>query len=114
MFFTIFMHPTVVYNRKVIRDEHSPITTQKYQHAEDFDLFGRLAGRFPAAMIPENLIVYRIHAGSVTNRHKQEMRRTHLRIVAENLSAKDWRNRTRGLRDIGDAVYRSTRSPRRR
>ncbi|RUY08051.1 glycosyltransferase, partial [Mesorhizobium sp. M7A.F.Ca.CA.004.04.1.1] len=84
MFFTIFMHPTVVYNRKVIDDSvlhYDPI----YRHAEDFDLFRRLAGRYPAAMMPENLVVYRVHEASVTSRHVKEMRRTHLRIVAENL-----------------------------
>ncbi|MBE1710790.1 MULTISPECIES: glycosyltransferase family 2 protein [Mesorhizobium] len=103
MFFTIFMHPTVVYNRKVIEDAdlHYDPT---YRHAEDFDLFGRLAARYPAAMMPENLLVYRVHHASVTSRHGKEMRRTHLRIVAENLEREGLAEATRDLRDIGEAV----------
>lgn len=107
MFFTIFMHSTVVYNRKVIKDDvlfYDP----KYKHAEDFDLFRRLADRYPAAMIPENLIVYRIHDGSVTSRHRKEMRRTHLTIVAENLEREGLAQDTRDLRDIGEAVSTDT------
>ncbi|CAN7659606.1 glycosyltransferase family 2 protein [Mesorhizobium sp. LjNodule214] len=103
MFFTVFMHPTVVYNRKVI-DEGSLHYDPEYRHAEDFDLFGRLARRFPAAMMPENLLVYRIHPGSVTSRHTRDMRRTHLRIVAENLEREGLADRTEDLRAIGDAV----------
>lgn len=107
MFFTIFMHPTVVYNRKVIEDGDLHYD-KTYRHAEDFDLFRRLAGRYPAAMMPENLVVYRIHQASVTSRHSKEMRRTHLRIVAENLEREGLAETTRGLRDIGDAVSLDT------
>ncbi|PTE08434.1 glycosyltransferase family 2 protein [Mesorhizobium helmanticense] len=107
MFFTIFMHPTVVYNRNII-EEDILYYDENYKHAEDFDLFRRLADRYPAAMIPENLIAYRIHGDSVTNRHKQEMRRTHLKIVAENLEREGLEQRTRDLRDIGDAVSTET------
>ncbi|RWP06545.1 glycosyltransferase family A protein [Mesorhizobium sp.] len=107
MFFTIFMHPTVVYNRKVI-DDSVLHYDQTYRHAEDFDLFRRLAGRYPAAMMPENLVVYRVHQASVTSRHVTEMRRMHLRIVAENLEREGLAQATRDLRDIGDAVSHDT------
>ena len=70
MFFTIFMHPTVVYNRNVIRDDIL-YYDENYKHAEDFDLFRWLADRYPAAMIPENLIAYRIH-GESGPRHEQK------------------------------------------
>jgi glycosyltransferase involved in cell wall biosynthesis len=83
-FFTIFMHSTVVYNRNVIPDEmlrYDP----RYLHAEDFDLFRRITQQFSIAMMSESLVAYRIHDESVTNKHKREMRKTHLRIVAENL-----------------------------
>ncbi|RUT96139.1 glycosyltransferase family 2 protein [Mesorhizobium sp. USDA-HM6] len=102
-FFTIFMHPTVVYNRRVIgeTDLHYDGT---YRHAEDFDLFRRLAGRYPTAMMEESLLVYRVHPGSVTSRHVKEMRRTHLRIVGENLEREGLAEDTSGLRAIGDTV----------
>ncbi|RWQ40849.1 MAG: glycosyltransferase [Mesorhizobium sp.] len=106
-FFTIFMHPTVVYNRNVIKGGDL-YYDGSYRHAEDFDLFRRLTDRYPAAMIPENLIAYRIHGESVTNRHKGEMRRTHLKIVAETLEREELAQNTRDLRDIGDAVSTDT------
>jgi glycosyltransferase involved in cell wall biosynthesis len=106
-FFTIFIHSTVVYSRNVIGDGIL-YYDEIYKHAEDFDLFRRLADRYPAAMIPESLIAYRIHGDSVTSRHKREMRRTHLKIVAENLEREGLMQRTRDLRDIGDAVTMDT------
>ncbi|MCY0725733.1 hypothetical protein OVW19_28750, partial [Klebsiella pneumoniae] len=56
------------------------------------------------AMMPENLVVYRVHQASVTSRHSKEMRRTHLRIVAENLEREGLAEATWDLRDIGEAV----------
>ncbi|WP_027997722.1 glycosyltransferase family 2 protein [Sinorhizobium arboris] len=85
LFFTIFMHSTVVYNRQVIPEEmlrYDP----NYVHAEDFDLFRRIADRFPVHMLDEALVAYRIHEDSVTSKHKRQMRRTHLTIVAQNLA----------------------------
>lgn len=107
IFFTIFMHPTVVYNRNIIKGDVL-YYDENYKHAEDFDLFRRLTDRYPAAMIPENLIAYRIHGDSVTNRHKREMRMTHLKIVAENLEREGLTPNTRDLRDVGDAVSTET------
>jgi glycosyltransferase involved in cell wall biosynthesis len=102
-FFTIFMHPTVVYNRKVI-DEADLQYDGVYRHAEDFDLFRRLAERYPAALMPESLLVYRVHPGSVTSRHGKEMRRTHLKIVGENLERLGLARDCEDLRAIGDRV----------
>ncbi|CDX22059.1 putative glycosyl transferase [Mesorhizobium sp. ORS 3324] len=106
-FFTIFMHPTVVYNRRVI-DEADLHYDAGYRHAEDFDLFRRLADRYPAAMIEESLLVYRVHPGSVTSRHIGEMRRTHLRIVGENLERLGLAEDSTDLRAIGETVTLDT------
>ncbi|TGQ50595.1 glycosyltransferase [Mesorhizobium sp. M1C.F.Ca.ET.193.01.1.1] len=106
-FFTIFMHPTVVYNRRVI-GEADLYYDAAYRHAEDFDLFRRLADRYPAALVEESLLVYRVHPGSVTSRHVGEMRRTHLRIVGENLEREGLAEDTSDLRAIGDAVSLET------
>jgi len=102
-FFTIFMHPTVVYNRRVI-DEADLHYDGVYRHAEDFDLFRRLADRYPAALMPESLLVYRLHPGSVTSLHGKEMRRTHLKIVGENLERVGLAQGCEDLRAIGDRV----------
>ncbi len=107
MFFTIFMHSTVMYNRRVI-PEDMLVYDASYVHAEDFDLFRRITGRFPAAMIDESLVAYRIHDGSVTNKHKRLMRQTHLKIVAENLVRESLIDNPDALRDIGVAVTSDT------
>ncbi|RAH98996.1 glycosyl transferase [Acuticoccus sediminis] len=85
LFFTVFIHPTVMFDRAVAGSAlaYDPA----YPHAEDFDLFRRLTGQVPALMIEESLIAYRLHEGSVSQRHKTEMRRTHVRIVTETLAA---------------------------
>jgi len=84
MFYTVFMHSTVMYNRNVIPADMLTYDAT-YVHAEDFDLFRRITREFPAAMIDESLVAYRVHDESVTNKHRRPMRRTHLKIAAENL-----------------------------
>jgi glycosyltransferase involved in cell wall biosynthesis len=83
-FFTAFRHSTVMFNRKVMAPDllrYDPA----YPHAEDFDLFRRITAAHPAAIVREPLLAYRIHAGSVTGSASRQMRRTHLRILIENL-----------------------------
>lgn len=107
MFFTIFMHSTVMYNRNVIPNDMLAYDAS-YVHAEDFDLFRRITARFPAALIDDSLVAYRIHGDSVTNKHKRQMRRTHLRIVAENLKRESLVDDPEVLDDIGAAVTPDT------
>ncbi|MDP9812005.1 glycosyltransferase involved in cell wall biosynthesis [Rhizobium tibeticum] len=106
-FFTIFLHSTVMYNRNVI-PEDMLVYDAGYVHAEDFDLFGRIARQFPAAMIDESLVAYRIHRDSVSSRHKQQMRQTHLKIVAENLERQSLCDDPDALHAIGAAVTPDT------
>ncbi|WP_157961676.1 glycosyltransferase family 2 protein [Acuticoccus kandeliae] len=84
LFFTLFIHPTVMFDRAVIGDglAYDP----RYLHAEDFDLFRRLTRDHPVHVIPESLLGYRLHEMSVTQRHKSVMRQSHMRIVSENLA----------------------------
>lgn len=106
-FFTIFIHSTVVYNRHVIPPDMLNYDNQ-YVHAEDFDLFRRVTDHFPARMLDEALIAYRIHGNSVTNTHKRQMRRTHLAIVAENLERERLCDDPSALNNIGLAVTSET------
>jgi glycosyltransferase involved in cell wall biosynthesis len=83
-FFTAFRHSTVMFNRSVMAPDllrYDP----SYPHAEDFDLFRRITAAHPAAIVREPLLAYRIHPGSVTGSASRQMRRTHLRILFENL-----------------------------
>jgi glycosyltransferase involved in cell wall biosynthesis len=103
MFFTLFLHSTVVYNRRILSDGVLAYD-QAYPHAEDFELFRRIVGRYPAKMIDESLIAYRMHGESVTNRHTRQMRRTHLKIVAENLSRDGLIDDAPSISAIGEEV----------
>jgi glycosyltransferase involved in cell wall biosynthesis len=83
-FFTAFRHSTVMFNRAVMAPDllrYDPA----YPHAEDFDLFRRITAVHPAAIVREPLLAYRMHAASVTGTAARHMRRTHLRIMSENL-----------------------------
>jgi glycosyltransferase involved in cell wall biosynthesis len=83
-FMTSFRHSTVMFNRAVMAPDllrYDP----SYPHAEDFDLFRRITAAHPAAVVREPLLAYRIHPGSVTETASRQMRRTHLRILFENL-----------------------------
>ncbi|MCR5876459.1 glycosyltransferase [Phenylobacterium sp. J426] len=89
LFFTVFLHPSVMFNRAVLPSNvlrYDPA----YPHAEDLDLFRRILSAYPGHVIREPLLAYRTHASSVSSSRAQEMRRTHLRIVQENLAARGW------------------------
>jgi glycosyltransferase involved in cell wall biosynthesis len=86
LFFCVQKHPTVMFRKSSIPADVLHYDAD-YPHAEDFDLFGRIAAVADTAIIPEPLLAYREHAGSVSNRHADLQARTHLRIVARNLLA---------------------------
>jgi glycosyltransferase involved in cell wall biosynthesis len=83
-FFTAFRHSTVMFNRAVMAPELLRYD-RSYPHAEDFDLFRRISAAHPVAIVREPLLAYRMHPNSVTERASGQMRRTHLRILSENL-----------------------------
>jgi len=87
-FYTIFIHSTVMYDREVLKSQELRYDP-RYPHAEDFDLFRRIAFSHPVISERRCLVGYRLHEGSVTARAKREMRQTHVRIVAENLADLD-------------------------
>lgn len=107
MFYTVFMHSTVMYNRNVIPADMLTYDAS-YVHAEDFDLFRRITRTFPAAMIDDSLVAYRVHDESVTNKHKRPMRRTHLTIAAENLELESLIDDPDALHAIGATVTPDT------
>lgn len=107
MFYTVFMHSTVMYNRNIIPAEMLTYDAS-YVHAEDFDLFRRITRAFPAAMIDDSLVAYRVHDESVTNKHKRPMRRTHLTIAAENLERESLIDDPDALHAIGATVTPDT------
>lgn len=85
-FFCMLKHPTVMFCRSRI-DPAALHYDPQYPHAEDFDLFRRIAAAHPVHLIDRPLLAYREHPESVSSLKRREQHRTHLRIVEENLSA---------------------------
>lgn len=106
IFYTMFFHPTLMIDRRVAGDQlmYDP----SYPHAEDFDLIRRLAERFPIAYLPEPLLAYRQHEGSVTVVHRRVMRQTHMRIVRENLTAYGFTGDLEALSAFADEITPET------
>ncbi|KKC27176.1 glycosyltransferase family 2 protein [Sphingomonas sp. SRS2] len=84
-YFTMLLHPTVMFRRSVIGEAELRYD-DNYPHAEDFDLFRRIARQHRTMITDRPLLAYRVHVESVSATRKTEMRYTHLRIVAENLA----------------------------
>lgn len=84
-FFTAFIHPTVMFDRRVLGDVLH--YDARYPHAEDFDLFRRIISVAPVKLIDAPLLAYRMHNNRVSMRHRELQQGSHLRIVAENLRA---------------------------
>ncbi|MFN4023904.1 MAG: glycosyltransferase family 2 protein [Hyphomonas sp.] len=106
IFYTIFLHPTLMIDRRVAGSELNYDAT--YPHAEDFDLIRRLTARFPVKYLPEALLAYRQHQGSVSAQHRSIMRQTHMRIVAENLAAGGFAGDLAALEDFAAAITPET------
>ncbi len=85
-FFTILRHPSVMFRRSLLSDTELRYDSA-YPCAEDFDLFRRIASRHSVRQLPEPLMAYRMHDGSVTIRQAKLMQLSHVRILEENLVA---------------------------
>lgn len=85
IFFPMLLHPTVMFRRSVVGDA-ALVYDSGYPFAEDFDLFRRIARRHRTRITDETLLAYRVHDMSVSATRKAAMRRTHIKIVAENLA----------------------------
>lgn len=83
MFFAPFSHPSAMFRRSVFQEGigYDP----GYPHAEDFDIFRRVAARFRVHKIPERLVAIKRFGDSIMTRHYWPMRATHYRIVDECL-----------------------------
>lgn len=85
LFFTVFIHPTVMFDRRVLGEtlRYDP----SYPHAEDFDLFRRIFAAGRVHLLNTPLLAYRLHKNRVSFKHRQVQQKSHLRIVSENLLA---------------------------
>jgi glycosyltransferase involved in cell wall biosynthesis len=84
-FCTSLRHPSVVFRRSRLGGADLRYDA-RYPHAEDFDLFRRLALTTAIAQTPKSHLAYRVHTSSVTSTRQAQMCRTHLDILEENLT----------------------------
>ena len=65
-------HPTVIFRRELFQ-RHAFWYDPAFLHAEDYELWVRVAESFDLGMLPEVLLRYRVHEGQVTKAHLGEM-----------------------------------------
>lgn len=68
---TSLAHPSIIIRKKVIDQYHLRYDTA-FQYAEDYDFYCRCSRFIMFDNYPESLIQYRIHAESVSWKHKQQ------------------------------------------
>lgn len=85
-----FIHPSVVL-RKAVLDQLPIIFDGNYIHAEDYELWTRLAQLCKLENLPEFLLEYRIHSGQISFLHTQrqieiarEIRKKYLGGIIDN------------------------------
>jgi glycosyltransferase involved in cell wall biosynthesis len=87
-----FIHATVLLRTEVF--VHTGFYSDFYPAAEDYDLFFRIAMRFPTANIPEALVAYEVNPGSISALRRRTQVLSRLRIVLAHfdpLLAESWR-----------------------
>jgi glycosyltransferase involved in cell wall biosynthesis len=84
------LHPTVMIRAEVLKSIGG--YRADFRHAEDFDLFLRLAEKGRLANLPEVLLKYRLHPKSVSHVERQKQRQLKATILHETY-------RRRGLTD---------------
>jgi hypothetical protein len=83
-FYAPFSHPSAVFNRRVLSVEELQYDPN-YPHAEDFELFRRIARSHRIRVVTEKLLAIRRHGESIMTRSYWPMRASHYRIIEENL-----------------------------
>lgn len=80
LFHCRFCHPSVIIRKKVITDYNFQFSTD-YPHAEDYELWARMAFKTQFANIQKTLLKYRVHADSVTFKHAATQRKNSYRVI---------------------------------
>jgi glycosyltransferase involved in cell wall biosynthesis len=98
---SILAHPAVMYRREVVRQAGG--YRPAFKHAEDFDLWLRMADITEICNIPEPLLIYRTHGDQVTSRHLLEQQ------INVGISLHAWKMRQQKL---ADPTFTANRLPR--
>lgn len=81
-----FIHPSVMFRTAIIREEGG--YHQDAIHAEDYEMWLRIAENHEVDNLPEPLIFYRIHPGQISQRQLRMQRAS-----ADTIRAAAWRRR---------------------
>jgi glycosyltransferase involved in cell wall biosynthesis len=79
------VHPLVMIRRNILQ-EFSPVFDEEYLHAEDYDLWFRLAEKGKLANLTSVLLQYRVHSNQVTSQYNKANRDSTFKIKAKYLS----------------------------
>jgi glycosyltransferase involved in cell wall biosynthesis len=80
-----FLHPTVMFRADVFREVG--FYREKYKACEDYDLFFRIAERFPTANIPEVLLEYEVSPDAISTRRRRVQLVSKFRIIVAHFDA---------------------------
>lgn len=92
-------HPTIMARREAFENFKY---RDGYKHAEDYELFCRMAEQFEMANIPEKLLMYRRHESSVSNQNRQQQRLMATRIAEEAALRRNINTNTVAMRYSSD------------
>lgn len=79
------MHPTAIMRKRTLENYRLKYDAA-YERCEDFDLWEKVSQVAEIDNLPEPLLHFRVHAGSVTAKHCDEMWRKTYEILARGLS----------------------------
>ncbi|UPT65207.1 MAG: glycosyltransferase [Sphingobacteriales bacterium JAD_PAG50586_3] len=75
-----FCHPTVIIRKQIV-DSHKLQYSATFAHAEDYELWARMAFITRFANIPKVLLKYRIHLDNVTVKHATTQRQNSDKVI---------------------------------
>ncbi len=86
IFSTPFAHPSVIIRKKVLI-ENNLYYNENFPHAEDYDLWTRVAKKSELTNINKILLLYRMHNESICNTHGKTQRQ-----IAEKIRTRELKN----------------------
>ncbi len=133
LFHTCISHPTIMLRRSTIERLHIRYSSD-FPHAEDYELWNRIAPYVQMANLPQPLLYYRQHAGQVSQSFRdiqelsarrvrerqfshigvyptEEEYQTHMDFVHFNINAHDYESYSRAARWAEKLLHHNTLHP---
>ncbi|QIK54208.1 glycosyltransferase [Dysgonomonas sp. HDW5B] len=82
LFSVPFIHPSMMFRREVLKNNYFD---PKYKHAEDYELWCRIANNYKIANIPDYLLRYRWHTNNVSVTYSQIQENIKNKIICKEL-----------------------------